>query len=58
MLLPNILSSVLTRTWVVSPFSGNIREPSLLLLREVIGRWIAALSPVPKMTARRVEGST
>ena len=35
-----------------------MREPNLLGWREVIGRWMAAFIPVPRMTARRVEGLT
>ncbi len=40
---------------MASLFRGIGREPNLLWCKARIGRWTAALTPVPRITARRVE---
>ncbi len=56
MLLPNMLSSVLVRTWVNAPTGGDL-DPNLDGSRAAIGKCTAAFMPVPRIVARRVSGS-
>jgi hypothetical protein len=52
-----MLSSVFVRTKAVSVSGGIVRGPNLEGSTEAIGRCIAAFTPVPRITDRRVVGS-
>src|SRR5271154_3020219 len=57
MFLPNMLSSTLMTTWLASSNHADGRWPNFSFPNAETGRCMAALTPVPRMRANRVEES-